>query len=223
MEAAINVKPFGFDRVFRFAAGEPPPKTNNGELHQQIADLEAQIAALREVHAVEILRIRAEGYEAGLMQARAERDTALLAATDALHAALDDVDARLASTAETMMRDAADLAYMAADVLAGHAVARAPERAIDEALGRVLQQVTRGTQIGIRVHPSLAADMEELIAKRRSQERRKLALVVLEDADMAPGDAQIFWDEGGLGVDAEARRAAVLAEIGPLLNNGAEA
>ncbi len=47
------------------------------ERYQQIADLEAEIAALREGQAVEILRVRAEGYETGLAQARAERDTAL--------------------------------------------------------------------------------------------------------------------------------------------------
>src|SRR3546814_12849863 len=66
----------------------------------------------------------------------------------------------------------------------------------------------------IRVNPALAADVERAIALRVSQERRKLTLTVIGDETVAEGDAEIFWDEGGIGVDAAARRAAVMTELG---------
>ncbi|ARS28935.1 hypothetical protein KC8_16830 [Sphingomonas sp. KC8] len=222
MEAAIHVKPFGFDRVFRFASSEPAP-ANTIELTKQIAALQAENDRMVLEHIAALSLAREDGFAAGLDQARGERDTAMLAATDALHAAIDEIDARLAETADAMMKDAADVAFSAAEILAGHAIEQAPARSVDEALGRVLQQVGRGTQLRVKVHPSLATDMERLIAARVSKERRKLSITVVEDDVMTPGDALIHWDEGGLAVDAAGRRAAVMAELGPLLGDRREA
>ena len=220
MEAAIHVKPFGFDRVFRFPSAPeeaPPASVDEAIFQQRIASLEADIARLRAEHIEILARARSDAFAAGLAQARSERDAAVLAACDALHATLDDIDARIAQATEAVMKDAAKLAFTAAEVLAGHAVEQAPARAADEALGRVLDQVSRGTRIGIRVHPAIAEDMERLIAVRVSKERRKLSLTVIADEEMAESDALIFWEEGGLAVDAAHRRAAILAELGPLL------
>lgn len=222
MEAAIHVKPFGFDRVFRFASSEPAP-ANTIELSKQIAALQAENDRMVSEHIAALSLAREDGFAAGLAQARGERDTAMLAATDALHAAIDEIDARLTVTADAMMKDAAEVAFAAAEVLAGHAIDHAPARSVDEALGRVLQQVGRGTQLRVKVHPSLVEDIEDMIATRASKERRKLTINVVEDDAMAPGDALIHWDEGGLGVDAAARRAAVMAELGPLLGDRREA
>ncbi len=111
------------------------------------------------------------------------------------------------------------MALAAAHVLAGHAIDHAPPRAIDEALGRVLQQVARGTRLVVRVHPALLADVQRMLAARQAQDRRKLSITVVGDEATPEGDALIFWDEGGLAVDMRARRAAVLAELGPLLRD----
>ncbi|RJF85757.1 FliH/SctL family protein [Sphingomonas cavernae] len=218
MEAAIHVKPFGFDRVFRFASSEPAA-ANNAELLKQIAALQAEVDRQSVTHQAELTRARADGFEAGLVQARSERETAVLAATDALHASLDEIAARLSETADTMMRDAAEVALTAADALAGFAVDKAPGRAIDEALGRVLEQIGRGTRLAIRVNPALATEVERQVAARAGQERRTLSISVITDEAIAPGDAVIFWDEGGLAVDAAARRAAVATELRALLND----
>jgi flagellar assembly protein FliH len=151
------------------------------------------------------------------MQARREREVALLSAADAIHAAIDEADARLAEAADTMAKDAAAVALAAAEMLAGHAIDQAPARAIDEALDRVLRQVARGTRLTIRVHPSLLSEVQRLIVARQEQDRRKLSIVAVADEATAEGDALIFWDEGGVAIDKAARRAAVLAELGPLL------
>lgn len=218
MEAAIHVKPFGFDRVFRFATSDTGA-AHNTELLKQIAALQAEIDRQAAAHEAALSRARVDGFEAGLVQARSERATALLAAADALHASLDEIDARLSETADSMVRDAAEVAIAAADVLAGHAVAKAPGRAIDEALGRVLEQIGRGTRLNVRVNPALAEEVERLVAARAGQERRTLSIAVITDDALAPGDAVIFWDEGGLAIDGAARRAAVMAELGALVTD----
>jgi flagellar assembly protein FliH len=219
MEAAILVKPFGFDRVFHMTGGEPPAMDSRA-LNDRIEALEARIAALRETHQEDLARAGVDGFEAGLAQARQERNAAVLAAADAIHAAIEQVDAQLAETTETFARDAADVALAAAEMLAGHAIDVAPPRAIGEALDRVLRQVAAGTRLTVRVHPTLLEPVERLVAERTGAERRQLSIVVTADAGTAEGDALIFWEEGGLAVDAAARRAAVLAELRPLIGTG---
>jgi flagellar assembly protein FliH len=221
MEAAIHIKPFGFDRIFRLADMEPATVGDAGESEadvETIRTLRADIARLVKEHEAELARARADGFDAGLWQARNERDTALLAAVDALHGSLDDIEARLAASEQALTRDAAQVALSAAEALAGHAIATDPALAMDEALGRVLRQVRRGTLIAIRVHPTLVEEIERRVAVRQAGDRRKLSIGILPDDTVSPGDARILWEEGGLTVDAEARQAAVLAELAPLIN-----
>ncbi|MBB5685273.1 FliH/SctL family protein [Sphingobium boeckii] len=217
MERVIQVRPFGFDRVFHFATADLAAKAEDAEAAAEIAGLQREIARLMDLHEVELSQARADGFEAGLHQARTERNAALLAAVDALHGALDDIEEHLIDAADAMKEDAADVALIAAEALAGHAVATAPALAISDALGRVLRQVARGTRLDIRVNPTLVDEVERCVEARKGQERRKLSITVLPDETIAAGDARINWDEGGLAIDAAARRQAVIDEIAPLL------
>lgn len=214
----MAIEPFGFDRVFRFASADAEEKSGSEDLGEQFAALEAQVERMREEHAAELTRARADGFEAGLSQARHERDAALLAATDALHAGLDDVVRRFDEVTDQVAREAGSVALLAAEMLAGHAVALEPARAIDEALARALDQVARGTRITVRVHPTLCDLVETMVVARREGERRSLSIQVIGDLAVPPSDARIGWVEGGLGVNAAARRAAVLAELAGLLS-----
>lgn len=213
----MAIEPFGFDRVFRFASAEAEEKAGGDAVHEQLAALEARIERLREEHAAELARARADGFEAGLEQARHERDAALLAATDALHAGLDDIVRRFDEVADHVACEAGSVALLAAEMLAGHAVQLEPARAIEEALARALDQVARGTRVTVRVHPTMREALEGVVAARQASERRTLSIIVVDDPTVAPADARIGWAEGGLGVSAEARRKAVLAELAGLL------
>ncbi len=71
--------------------------------------------------------------------------------------------------------------------------------------------------LSLRVSPALCEEIERLLAARQGFERRKFQVTVLPDPEMTHGDAVIAWEEGSLAVNAAARRAAVLAEMGPLL------
>ena len=219
MDASFHIRPFNFDRVFSMSA-TADSATRPEDLQLQIATLEAEAALLRVEHERALAVARAEAFDAGLTQAREERDTALLAAADALHASIEAVDARMDDIARAVSEDAAEVALAAAELIAGRALVAEPAAAIDDAIGRVLKQVARGQDLFVRVHPDLLSDVERLIAERQSGDRRRLNLHVVGDDGVAPGDAHIEWDQGGLSLDAAVRRDTVRAELETLLPGG---
>lgn len=213
---ALHIKPFGFDRVFEASARRARATPIDLEMEADRLRQElGQIAADRDTA---LAQARRDGFETGLAQARKERDTALLAACDALHAALEQFDDESSRMERALQRESAALALAAANLLAARATELAPVEAIDEALGRALRQVGRGPSLLIRVHPELEEAMNLRVAERIRNERRKMSLTVVPDSAVAVGDAAIVWDEGSLSLDAAARRAAVAAEMGPLLD-----
>ena len=217
MGASIEIRPFGFDRIFRQQEAVEDEVVQSPELLDRIAALQAEIDRLKRSHVNQLVDARRESFEAALAEARGEREAAVLAAIDALHAALEDADQRLERAAQDMREDAGEAVLAAAEAIAGHALQAQPTRAIDEALGRVLDQIGRGAQLRIRVNSAQVADVEQLVEVRASKERRKLVISVIPDDDMPQGDARIFWDDGGLAVERAARHAAVLEEMAPLL------
>lgn len=214
-----NVERFAFDRIFGLPEGDPTP-ADTGALALELAAVRAELAMLQADFATQVSMARAEGFEAGLAQARGERDVALLNAVDALQAGIEALDERFEDVAQKVTGEAAEIALAAADMIAGRALEAAPSETIDAAIGRVLAQVARGTELEIRVHGELVEAVEAKIAERQSKDRRKLNLFVVGDATMARGDAVINWDQGGLALNAAARREAVMTELETLLPHG---
>lgn len=217
MDMSFSTKPFGFDRVF--TAREVNRTVEHDDtisLVIKIESLEDELAHLRKNQNEELARARADAFQAGLDAARSDRDNALLAAMDALHAGVEGmVEERAGFRADTA-REAAELVLTVAQHLAGHPLLASPAQAIDDAIGRALAQVARGTELAVRVHPDMAAQIEERIADRQANDRRRLNLHVTHDASLAAGDARIEWDEGGLTLDRAMREAAVLRELNNL-------
>lgn len=216
MNASFDIKPFAFDRIFAIA-GPAAPGRQVEDLQFQIAALEAETQRLRDDQDAMLALARADGFEAGVTQARGERETAYLAAADALQASLEVMEDRLADVFTQVQQDATELALSAAEVLAARALAEAPAGAIDAAIGRVLKQVARGQELMVRVHPALMAEVERLIAERQAGDRRRLDLHVYGDETLAEGDARIEWDQGGLVLDAAERSRAIRSELSSLL------
>ncbi|MCD2317086.1 flagellar assembly protein FliH [Sphingomonas sp. IC-11] len=216
MHTSSHIRPFVFDSIFALPETDPA-KVSTDELSLEIAALKADLALMQRDQETLIAAAKAEAFEAGLAQARAERDTALLAAVDALHASIEILDERMDEIASQVARDGAEVSLAAADLLAGRAIAHDPGLAIDEAIGRVLKQVARGQELLVRVSPALKEEVEGLIATRQAQDRRRLNLQVVCDPNLAPGDAYIEWDQGALALDAGARRQAICAELEALL------
>jgi len=210
MDMSFHARPFAFDRIFEMptTGGEAPNASHD------VAVLQAELDLLRLQLESGIAGARADGFETGMAHARGEISAALLAATDALHASVEAVEAEYAAIEERLSTAAAEVAMVAAEGLAARAVEIDPALAIDAAIGRVLMQVARGQELHVHVHPDLIQPMEVLIAARRNGERRRLSLTLIADPKRAIGDALISWEQGGLALDANARRAAIIAELG---------
>lgn len=217
MNASLHIKPFGFDRVFE-ASTARRAGANPIDLEYEADQLRQELGQISADRDAALALARKDGFEAGLAQARSERDTAVLASCDALHAALEQFETEFATMERAMQRDSAALALAAANLIAARATDVAPVEAIDEALGRALQQVGRGPRLLVRVHPELEEAMNERVAERVRNERRRMSLTIVPDVGVAVGDAAIVWDEGSLSLDASARRAAVAVEMGQLLD-----
>lgn len=218
------IKPFAFDRVFRFDVPASKEEVNSvgiADLDARVAGLEEELEAARRERDEAVAAAHADGLAEGLVQARAERAEAQLAATDALHAALDELAAELADITQRLTRDCADVALAAAEMLAGHALQHQPGRAFEEALARALEQVAFGTQLHVRVHPESHDHFAEIAAQRADRHAAHPVVTVVMDEGIAPNDAHISWIQGGLIVNAADRRAAVVAELAPLLNDAA--
>ena len=218
MATASNIKPFAFERIFAQAA----PKGGGGKadaqtLQAEVETLRSQIERLELERDMALATARTAGFDAGLAEARAERETAMLAAIDALQAGVEQIGEDLDQAVTKVTAEAAQLALAAADLIAGRALLTAPIETIDAALGRVLEQVGRNPKLQIRVHTSLVEEMERVVAERQAGERRRMFINVFGDETVAIGDTLISWQEGGLRLDAEARREAVREELEGLL------
>lgn len=211
MDASFHITPFAFDRIF--AMPKASPGAEAAPESPEVAALTAELELLQLRFDTSVAVARADGFEAGLAQARGEIAAAMLAATDALHASIEAVEGEYEQIEQRLSKAAAEVAMAAADGLAARALETDPALAIDEAIGRVLTQVARGQELQIHVNPALIAQMEALIADRQSRDRRRLSLSLVADPNLAIGDALITWTQGGLALDANARREAILAEL----------
>jgi flagellar assembly protein FliH len=204
---------FAFDRIFHVAEDEEDTEA----MSLEAAALRAELRAVRDERDGAVTIARAEGFDAGLDQARGEREVAVLSAVDALHAAIEALDLRFEEAERRLTAQATELAIAAAELVAGRALAIAPGATVDEAIGRVLRQVARGTELLVRVHPDLIADVEARLAVRQTYDRRRLHVNVVGDVTIAVGDGRIEWEQGGLTLDAADRRDQIMAELGALL------
>lgn len=211
MDQSFGVKPFRF--ATEFAPVPPDMQDIPGESVLAIAAIRAEMEALRADHAVELAKARSEAYLKALEEVREEREQALLAATDALHAEWEEFADRRDAMIERLRGDACRLAHAIGEALAARALAETPVEAIDQAIGRALAEIARGQEVLICVNPGLIEDVQARIAHRQSLDRRRLNLVVQGDEALPPGDAHLRWDGGGLRLDARARAEAVVAEM----------
>ncbi len=197
------VQPFAF--AAEFHNGDYGPVTL-ASLELEVAELHRKLSQARE-------NGLAQGREEALAILRAERDTALASAAQALTTVLASLDARFDATERQVARLGADLALDLADQLAGTALERCPAAPIEAMIAHALHQMRRGCPLRVRVAPGLVDAVESLVQQRQDRDRRRLNITVLADDTVADGDARIEWDEGALLLDRAGRRAALEAEI----------
>lgn len=217
-QSFAHTRPFRFDTVFE---GHVPMPVDDG-MDEQLngAALRAELNALRAARADEIAAAEERGARAAEERLRGERDEALLAAIDALHATWEEFASERGAMADMLHEEAVSLALAIGEKLAGQAFHADPAGAVDAAIGRALAMVERGQEIVVSVHPELEEATRDRLAERQAGDRRKLHVLIESDAALAPGDARLRWDGGAMRVEAAQRRAAVLAELDALWRQG---
>ena len=128
--------------------GASPEQLATGVLERAAAEA----AALREA-------ARAEGYEAGRAEARAELEPAAVALQQALMAVQADVVER----ADRLEAHAVDLALFLAEKVLGGALAVQPERVVEESQGRIVGVVRRLEEAGAIVLSRGAGGGEDIL------------------------------------------------------------
>lgn len=206
------VRPYGFDRIFALSATDAEGSSQDHAL--KILALQAELDRCRDDAAAEQARTRADGFAAGLAHARADTAAGLAMAEQALVTGLARLESSFCETEARIAAVAAEVALAAADQLAARAIAADPGLALDAALGRVLSQIGFRETLHIHVHPSLTAPLQAVIENRSTLAQRPLSVILHAEPDLPPGDAHILWDEGGLSLDAAARRKAVCEALG---------
>lgn len=188
---------FMFDADFGAAA--PPPKID--------------IAA----HEAEVKEAEARGYRSGMgaaeAQARTEAERRMALALENIGSAFDRVMGALAQVERKLEVEAVEVAAAVAAKLAHELVAREPLEEIAALATTCLRELRSAPHIAVRVHESLHEQVQTKLAEIASARGFDGKLVVLGEADVAPGDCRLEWADGGMVRDHAATAALINEEV----------
>jgi len=170
-----------------------------------------------EQHQAAIAAADLGGYQRGLTaaeaQARTEAERGSAAAYERIAGALAGIAGEMTAIEGRLEAEAVEVAVAVAGKLAPALVAREPVAEIAALATECFTAFLAAPHVVVRVNDELhvaARERLDEIARSRGFEGR---LVVLGEADIAPGDCRIEWADGGVIRD----RAAVAAAIADLV------
>lgn len=169
------------------------------------------------VHEAALAAAEARGRQAGLAAAevqertRAERQTA--AAFDRISAALTRLAGELPALASRLETESIDVAIAAARQLAPALIAREPLAEVSALVVACLRELIAAPHVVIRVNEALYADARERLTELARACGFEGRLVVLGEADIAPGDCRIEWADGGMIRERAAIEAAIAGTV----------
>jgi flagellar assembly protein FliH len=149
------------------------------------------------------------GYEDAKTDAGIEAGRRMAAALEAIAASLAEASAALKAIEARLECEAVEVAVAVARKLAPALVAGEPFAEISALASSCFRELIAAPHIAVRVNDELYAAIREkleAIARRRGFEGR---LVVLAEAEVAPGDCRIEWADGGINRDSAAADAAI--------------
>jgi flagellar assembly protein FliH len=203
-----RIRPFQFDRDF--AGTQPRGTVSTAALQREVEELKLLLATRQAEVDMRLAAAREDGFTAGLAHARADQQMALLAALDALQAAIETDDGGLADLRAHLLDGAAELALAAGEQLAATTLAAEPAAAIRAAVDRAAAEAGMDSRLRIQLNP---ADAPVIEASASRWTLRAVAIEILPDPDIAPGDARISWGASTLGLDRADRRARIEAAV----------
>lgn len=143
------------------------------------------------------------------------------ASVDRIVAHLSPVSVQLAQIADTLRREAAELAMIAAKRIAGNALDQAGEKAAAEAIGQAVRLLKNNPTIIV----TLAAESLPEVERRMEHVRRNgpgAAMTFVADPNARPGDWRIEWAEGSVGFSRDQVEAAIDTVVSTRLEDPVE-
>ena len=153
-------------------------------------------------------QLAAKALTEGESRARQAVEAKGFASVDKVAAHLSPVAAQLAALADTLRREAAELAMIAARKIAGEALDKNAEAVAAEAIASAISQLKGNPTVVVSVAPDALPQIE----RRLEQLRRHgigASLQFIGDAKAKPGDWRISWAEGSTGFSREAVEAMI--------------
>lgn len=191
---------FMFDTDFSAPGGGSRPRgVSDAEVAQRVAEAEAR------------------GYQRGLGAGRqaAEAETArrAMAALEAIAAALGRVGGTMADVSTRVETEAVEVALAAARKLAGALIAAEPLVETTALLDECLRNLVTVPHLVVRINAALYDGAQPQIERLAAQRGFAGRLIILADPDIALGDCNIEWADGGVARE----RTAIDARIAELV------
>ncbi len=134
------------------------------------------------------------------------------ASIDRITGHLAPIAPQLSLLAETLRREAAELALVAARRIAGHALDANGARLAAEAVAAAVRLLKNAPNVIVTAAADAAPEIERRLDTLR-KEGRVSAIAFTPDAKAKPGDWRIEWAEGSVGFSREDVEAAINAII----------
>lgn len=115
---------------------------------------------------------------------------------------------RMQAESEAMRQDAARLALASARIIAGAALEQFGEETLTNCITEALSDLRSEPRIAVRVNPSMADALAEILEGEAAQRGLDGALIVRADAEIARTDCVLEWRSGAIErttADIEAR------------------
>jgi flagellar assembly protein FliH len=143
------------------------------------------------------------------------------ASVDQIVAHLSPVSAQLAQIADTLRREAAELAMIAARKIAGQALDAAGTEAAAAAIAETVRLLKTSPVIVVSLAPEAIPEVEQRMEQLRRQ-GRAADISFVGDAKARPGDWRVEWAEGSVGFSREQVEATIDAVINARLQDPVE-
>ncbi len=134
---------------------------------------------------------------------------------------LAPVAPQLAAIAETLRREAAELAIAAASRIAGHALDANGAKVAADAIANAVRLLKNAPTVVVSAAEDAAPEIELRLEALR-KEGRVSAITFTPSAEARPGDWRIEWAEGSAGFSREDVEAAINAIIEDRLQDPVE-
>jgi flagellar assembly protein FliH len=143
------------------------------------------------------------------------------ASVDRIVAHLAPVSAQLAQLADTLRREAAELALIAARKIAGEALDKAGDQAAAAAIASVIGLLKADPVVTVFVGPESLAEVKARMEQIQRQGRHA-AITFTADPGAKPGDRRVDWAEGSVGFSRDQVEGAIAAMISARLEDPVE-